>query len=366
MKRFATYILTALAACACVYPLDIDTEEYSGNTLVVDASIIIGGKSTVTLSHLMPLDGGGFTYAGDGNAEVILESDQGDKYSDSTAPYTINTAGASAACKYRLVVKCDGKTYCSDWIKPLPAPKISDVSFSADERTVQVSVSANGQEGGQGYAAIQYDEIWKFHAEYVRIFDYNVLNNSIDPIQEPDYTYYICWNKSVNVQETLVDYTSTGGIVTEFPFLTFPRTNERNQYEYDILVKIRNLSPEEFRYFRHLEEGAGNGSLFSPEPGNAESNVICESDPSEKVFGYVSVSCQDYYIATLDSRYHIYGNPGRLTSVDPEDYYKYYSMGYLPVNYSGNGIGWGTPRCYNCVSAGGTLFKPSFDLPNAE
>ena len=362
MKRLIPYILTFTLAAACVYPLDIQTEDYSGDTLVIDGSVIIGGTTNVTISHLVPLDqvsayAGGYVH----DAVVTVESDKGDVYKDDSYPYTINTAGAPADRSYRLVVEHKEKTYSSAWIKPLPAPKISDIQFSADDNNVSVSLSAASDT--PGYAAIQYDEIWKFHVDYVRIFDYSP-RSGITTIQDPDLTYYICWRKFVGVNEVLLDYSSTGGNVTEYPFISFPRTSERFQYEYNILVKIRNLYDDEYHYFKHLEDANNSSSLFSPDPGNAETNIVCESDPSEKVFGYVSVSCQDYYIATIDDRYYIAAPVSKLLHVDKLDYFKYYDLGFLPVNMNSDGtIGWGSSRCYNCVSDGGTLKKPSFDLP---
>lgn len=363
MKRLLSYMLVLAAAASCVYPLDIKTDEYSGETLVIDGSVIIGGTTKVTISHLVPLDqvtaySGGYVR----DALVTVESDNGDLYQDDSYPYTIDTEKAPADRSYRLKVEYQGKTYSGPWIKPLPAPEITDVQFTGDDNNVTVSVSAKSDT--PGYAAIQFDEIWKFHVDYVRIFEFNPLSGQISAIQDPDMTFYECWRKNVGVKEVLLDYSSTSGNVKDFPFYSFSRTNERNQYEYDILVKIRNLSEEEFRYFKHLDDANDTGSLFSPDPGNAETNIVCESDPSEKVFGYVSVSCQNYYTATVDSRFYIALPPPRLMTVDPEDYLQYYLDGIVPVNLNPDGsIGWGSSRCYNCVSDGGSLKKPAFDTP---
>lgn len=373
MKRFFSYILAIILAGSCVYPLDIKTEEYSDETLVIDGSIVIGGQSIVTISTLMPVGSGYYApqnYVTD--ATVTVECDNGDVYNIDPAAaglwrqrYVINTAGAPGDCSYRLVVVHGGKTYASSWIKPLKAPKITDVQFTADDENVVVSLDADAR-GGGGFAAVQFDEIWKFHAQYVRIFEIKPLEWTISTIQEPDLTYYECWRKRVGTQEKLIDYSYQDGIITAFPFTIFSRTNERNQYEYNILVKIRNLPEQEYRYMKQLND-ANNISLFSPEPGNTETNIVCESDASEKVFGYVSVSKQDCYIAKLDGRYYIAQAPNGLVSVeaDVEAYMYYYNAGFVPVNVMNNGsIGWGTERCYNCVTDGGTLDKPSFDVPN--
>lgn len=368
MKRALTYFLSALISVSCIYPFDIDTEQYSGNTLVIDGNIVIGGSSTVRLSRL--------TIIGEQKsperivATVTLEGEKGQSLTRDSEPYTFNTADWDPDCRYRLVVKEKEKVYASTWTKPLEAPKITSIDFDADETMVYVRMSAQASGDGQGYASAQYDEIWRFHTDYLRIFEYDPESNSVYPIQDPDgpdMTYYACWRKQTGWQNIIIDYSATNGVISSYPIAMFPRKSNRNHYEYKIMVKLRTLPEEEYRYRRQLESGQNLGSLFSPEPGSAPTNIICESDPSVKIFGYVSISRQDYYIATLDSKYLLYGNPGGLDVIEPDQYQSYYLMGYLPVNYTPTGeIGWGSPRCYNCVADGGTLEEPSFDIPKGE
>lgn len=369
MKRLPAYLLACLMLSACIYPLDIQSEDSVQETLVVDGTIIIGAESTIKLSRLIPLNPDekyiANMYASKIEASVTLESDGGFSMTRDTAPYIFDTSTANPEHLYRLTVVSNGNTYRTSWIKPVPAPKISSVDFSADDTNVYVTVSLDGSQNGFGYASAQYDAIWKFHADYVRILDYDPKNNAIVGIQEPDYTYYECWMKTIGKQQTIIDYAKTGGVAKDYPLLFFPRTSNRNHYNYSILVKVRNLTEQEYRYWKQLQDASGQAStLFSPEPANAPSNLICESDPSVKVFGYVGVSRMDYYVASIGNEYLIYGLPPTLTVVEPEEYSHMYSIGYYPVTVTTGGIGWGTKSCFNCVAAGGTLTRPTFDYPS--
>lgn len=368
MKRLPAYLLACLMLSACIYPLDIESEDNLQETLVIDGTIIIGAESTIKLSRMIPLKDDGKAASphlpSRIKASVTLENDGGLSITKDNFPYAFDTSTADPEKSYRLTVVCDGKTYRTSWIKPMPAPKITSVDFSADDTNVFVKLSLDGTQNGLGYASAQYDAIWKFHADYVRILDYVPEENAIVGIEDPDYTFYECWMKIIGRQQTIIDYAKTGGIAKDYPLLFFPRTSNRNHYNYNILVKVRNLTEQEYRYWKQLNDSDGQAStLFSPEPANAPSNLICESDPSVKVFGYVGVSRMEYYIASIGSEYLIYGQPPRLTVIEPEDYYYYYSLGYYPITVTTGGFGWGPKSCFNCVSAGGTLQRPSFDLP---
>ena len=68
----------------------------------------------------------------------------------------------------------------------------------------------------------------------------------------------------------------------------------------------------------------------------------------------------------LNSRYDLWTAPKSLIEVAPEDYLDFYNNGYNPVEQipsaeGGMVVGWGLGRCYDCVLAGGTLEKPSFE-----
>jgi hypothetical protein len=147
----------------------------------------------------------------------------------------------------------------------------------------------------------------------------------------------------------------------------FPRSDNRNHSEYDVKVKLWNLTPEQYRYRKMLEENASiGGNLFSPEPGVVKGNIYCENNPEVKVYGYVNIAKVTTYTNVLPATYSTWRVKYKLTEVASEDWPVYYGKGYMPVDLmlsdsGGEVVGWGEARCFDCIAAGGTLDKPDFD-----
>ena len=363
-KSILCLAAAALLCVSCIYPFDADIPEEDQNALVVEGDIVIGGYSTVTLNNLVSLKGKAkATTSGD----VFLEEENGATYTGTmmiSGQYRIPAEGANPDSRYRLRVECDGKTYSTDWITSTAAPEIKKLSFSVDENKVYVLLSFDAED--EGYAAITYQEIWYFHTEFQQMLTYDPASNAISQITVPDLTYYYCWKKTSYPYETFIDYSMLSGDVDSYQVLSFNRTSNKNHGDYTIKVRVRNLTEQEYRYRKNLENISSSGSsLFSPEPGDIESNIRCVSDENVPVYGYVNISKTSSATARLDGRYFKTHSPSQLLILDPIDYQYYYDRGYVPVdmttNDTGSGPGWGPLGCVNCVAAGGTLSKPEFD-----
>lgn len=371
MKKNICYILVSVLLTGCIYPYtaDIEQGEIEGD-LVIDANILLGNTSTVNLSYLRPLEVGkqNYGYMGYPQATIYLEDENGQQYiaSGNNGFYQLNIPETNAG-KYRLTVNCNGQVYRSEWIVPVAPPEVKNISFSADENNVYVKVSMQDHGSGYGYATVQFDEIWHFHTDYIRSYYYNPDGNVVGILMNPDMSKYWCWMKNRSSRQELVDYSSVGGKVDDYVFHSFSRADNRNLDEYNVRVKVWNLTREQYIYRKQLEENASiGGDLFSPEPGEVRGNVYCENNPEARVFGYVNVARVTTFKQTLPSTYSKWTTTYILTEVDEEDRFKYYNMGYLPVEdiisqKGGTVVGWGHARCFDCVAAGGTLEKPLFD-----
>ena len=367
-KKSILYIAaTALLGVSCIYPYNADIPEETKNALVVDGKIVIGGYSTVTLSQLLSLKG---RAEGIPSGDVFLEEENGATYTGvlmRPGQYSIPAQEANPDSRYRLRVESGGKTYSTDWITLIAAPDIEDLNISADRQNVNVLLSFSSRDEGYGYAAVSFQEIWYFHVEYLQMLTYDPESNSVAPITSPDLTYYYCWNKTSYSNEKIIDYSYIDKEVKGYKILSFSRMANRNHGDYTIKIRLRNLTEQEYRYKKNLDEASSMGSsLFTPEPGEIESNIRCISDEDTPVYGYVNISKVSVATAHMDGRYFKTHTPSPLMLLDPADYYDYYTIyGYVPVdmtsNDTGSGPGWGLKSCVNCVAAGGTLEKPDFD-----
>lgn len=370
MKKL--FVLTALFLLAsCTYPFSVELEDIDEPSLVVDANILIGNTSTINLSYLEPLRvGQRGASSGRPDANVYLEDEAGNTYpaANSYGKYVIPEFNPAGSGKYRLTVVSDGKIYRSEWVEPVAPPKITDISFSTDTENVYIQLSMEDDGNGSGYAASVMEEIWNFHADHLRNLGYDPDNNTVYTLMDPDEAHYWCWRKRNVETQSILDYTGMGGNVKGFVLATYSRSDSRNHREYHAKIKLWNLTKEQYEYRKLLEENASiGGNLFSPEPGEIRGNVYCESDLSEKVFGYVNISMVVTREVSMDGRFLIDKGPNsKLIEVSPENYLERYNKGYMPINYIQNSEGfevpgWGLGRCYDCIQAGGTLEKPDFD-----
>lgn len=367
IKRLLHIALAALLGVSCVYPFDAELSEETRMALVVEGNIVIGGNSTVTLSTLRGVNQR--NSSGTPSGEVFLEEENGAIYPGTmTSPgqYSIATKAIGPDSRYRLRVESGGKTYSTDWTELLSAPEIKTLKFFVDQNTVYARLSFDAGDDGYNYAAVSFQEIWYFHTDYLQMLSYNPENNSVAIIMYPNETFHYCWHKTRISNESYIDYSHLGGQVRDYVVTSFPRSSNRNHGDYSIKVIVRNLTEQEYLYRKNLENLSGTGtSLFSPEPGEVKSNIRCISDEETPVYGYVNISMTRSKTANVDGRYY---SPGKLYSLmvlDPEEYFQFYSEGYVPVDLvfteSGTEPGWGPSFCINCVDAGGTLEKPQFD-----
>lgn len=369
MRKTINYILVSLLLTGCIYPYTPELDEAVNQDLVIDATILLGNRSSVNLSYLQPLEvGQRSANVGYPSATVYLEDEAGNLYNatGNDGYYSLNVP-ESAVGKCRLTVICKEKVYRSQWVTPVEPPKIKGVSFSASDDLVYVKLSMEDEGNGFGYASVQYDEIWHFHADYVRAYSYDPESNSVSALMRPDMSRYWCWMKLCSQDQTTVDYTAMDGKVQEFVFQRFLRSNYRSQDEYNIQVKVWNLTADQYKYLKQQEDNASiGGNLFSPEPGEVRGNIFCETDPDTRVYGYVNISKVAVAAATLPGSYNKWRPAYQLWEISKEEWNKYYLKDFMPVEeiISQNGgtvVGWGHARCFDCIAAGGTLEKPVFD-----
>lgn len=370
MKKTIIYILGAFLLTGCVYPFQADIDSSVNKEVVIDANILLGNRSTVNLYYLQPLEPGQRNLnMGYPSGTVYLQDEAGNTYQGIGASgyYTLNVP-ETVNGKLKLTVIVDNKTYVSEWVESVAPPVITDARFTADEDYVYVLLSMEDEGSGSGYAAFQYDEIWKFHTEYVRRYEYDPESNSVKELMKGDDEHYWCWYKKEFLGQRLIDYTYLDGKAHDYVAVSFSRGDNRNHFEYDVRLKIWNLTPEQYRYRKLLEENASiGGNLFSPEPGEIRGNVYCESDPEVHVYGYVNVARVNTVTRILPSTYSTWRVTYKLQEVEQEEWPRFYGMGYMPIetilseNGNGSVVGWGEARCWDCIAAGGTLTKPAFD-----
>ena len=395
MRKTFTALAVLLIATACIYPYDPDLGEAPENVLVVDGDIVIGGTSTIQLSVMTSL-GSQARWLYDGfysydsympgvepqtnplmNAKVWIEDSAGDVYTDqwhgNSTTWNIPTENAPFDREYRACIEAFDAKYTSDWTKPLQGPDIKEISFTPSDYSVEVRVSLDGGPDATGYLLLSYDETWEFHAEYPISYWVDPDTWTISELMNPDLSRYWCWMSVSTPMTAPIDFTSMeeNGIA-DYPLFSFPRSSNRNHKRYSVNVKARTITKETYRFLKYLvNDSQEGGDLFKPDPGNMSGNLRCETDPTRMALGYVTTSQMTTKRVFLEGIYYKRAGSGYgdVFFISEEHYPEYYKSGYLPVlqnphtNYvelEEGPYGWGPPRCYDCIAAGGTQQKPDF------
>jgi len=365
MKRVTVYLALFLVT-GCTYPFKADLPEQDSPSIVVDANIKLGSYSDIVLSYVQPLNSLSSVAGTYPSGAAYIESETGEKYSaaGSKGVFSIDTRLAPAGSRYRVVVNTDGETIVSDWCTPLPPPRVSDVNIWADDLSVFVSADIDASESSSGYVALTYYELWAFHSDFIREYDYDPINKAVTMLMEPDLSHYWCWRTNSPKEEVFLDLQLSGGAVRDYQITSFGRTNNRNHRDYTVYVLARNISESEYRFRSFLKENVSQGgNLFTPDPGEIAGNLACETNPEKKVYGYVNAYIYSSGKKSIDGRYCYSATPGGLIVLEEGRYNSYYWQGYLPISHNAEGeLGWGLAPCYDCVAAGGTLEKPEVSL----
>ena len=364
MKHAPAY-LAIMVLTGCIYPFEATLPEQDRPSIVVDANIKLGAFSEVSLGYIQPLNNipVGSTFPA---GTAYIESESGEKYTatGNKGAFSIDTRTASASKKYRVVVNADGETIVSDWCTPLPPPVISNVKIWADDLAVFVSADIDASEGSTGYVAVTYSELWRFHADYIRQYDYDPIDKVVSSLMEYDLSHYWCWKTNRPKEEGFLDLNLSEGKIADFVVTRFNRANSRNHDNYTITVLARNISESEYRFRSLMRDNAlHGGNLFTPDPGEIAGNLICETNPDKKVYGYVNAYVYSSAKQHVGNEFYIPSSPSGLIVLEPEVYNTYFWQGYLPVDMTLEGkLGWGKANCYDCVAAGGVLEKPEVTL----
>ena len=417
MKKPVNLLLLALAtlmlAAGCTYPFQADIEQMD-DVLVVEGNIVIGDRTVIALSKMVPLG----TYEKDGTSypdpttyqkasiskfSAWIEGEDGVRV-DATGndPLYFDTRELRPDQRYRLCL-ADGSgsdTYESDWVEVLGAPVIDNISYNNRGYALQVTASMHSDESP--YFSISYDERWEYHAwtwtdwVYSRETesdegeggeDTQPAQQGIRPfvaVQTPTISYsnerrfYRCWDHSDYARsQTMSAEAYEGNQLVDYPIVSFNRYDPRISVLYNLQLRACLISPESYQYWQNMDKiSKPNGDLFTPIPSSMRGNLHKVGDPAAQVLGFISASTATYTSYFIDNdETGFYAAPYEQqkkvqelrtqTGMNPDDWTRAYRTGYWPFlpnsDIYGNIIGytWIAQECVDCRMQGGSINRPS-------
>jgi len=314
------FIILNCISCVTEY-IPPDIEEIT-DILVVEG-IISDDESVITLSRSVNLMKEGYwdpIYID--HANVYVECDDGTLfYADNplalwgrNGRYTIKTGKLDLERKYRLKIEIEeidnsknctvdpwsGGMNCptriyeyrSDFSYPIKTPEIDSVfgMKTGKGRPVMIHVATHSPDNQAMYYRWSYKEDWEINPEY----------------PAPGYPSK-CWSSANSMGILLGSAERTVfGQLTDKIF-EFPPSNKRWSVLYRITVKQNAISKRAHDYFANIKKNAENiGSIFAPTPSELRGNIVCFTDPSRPVIGYIDISSttqKTKYISRSDNLY---------------------------------------------------------------
>jgi hypothetical protein len=343
--------------------------------LVVEGFINTGaGPTIITLTRASRLDS--IQIIPETGAEIDVQSDQGASFpltEQGTGNYSVNQLPLDPAQKYRIHIKTsNGKQYLSELSDVKITPPIDSVGWSASADAVTIYVSTHDNQDKSIYYQWNFVETWKYNAAYLSRYTYD--SGNILPRPDPD-SLYNCWITNQSTELNLASSENlSADVIYQFPLtkISYSTTN-RLVNRYSILVKQNSISKEWYEWKEKLKKNTEElGSIFDAQPSQTGGNIVCTTDPTETVVGFVGCTSETDKRIFIDRSQippvDIYTGYElcSLDSVKRDSWGTYFGTGFgLPVDvvYSNGGISfvYGSSRgCVDCRIKGGTTVRPDF------
>ncbi len=283
--------ISGMTGCKEKYSIPPGLEDK--NYLVVEGFIDVGNDSTrIELSRTSPLDGG-WGRMKEAGAQTWIESEGGE-----TLPLMENEPGVYKGgpfvldenSRYRLRIQTsNGKSYTSSFEEVKKTPDIDSITWGREENGVRIQVNTHDPENNSRFYSWQFEETWEFFSAYYSGYEY--VNGQMIPRMNADELFR-CWQHNVS-RNILIGSSARlkEDIIHRAP-LTFIENNSwKLSSLYSIRVKQSCLSKNAYEYFEKMKKSTESmGTIFDPMPTTDRGNIVCDTDPSEMVIGYVYAS----------------------------------------------------------------------------
>jgi hypothetical protein len=374
MRKGAIYttIIYLFIAVACVKPYEPKVIKAANNFLVVDGIINCApnGETKITLTRTRKLSDT-VTSIPELQAQIAIEGQGGDQYGlqekDSgvyhSSPLTLN-----AASRYRLLITtAGGSSYASDFVPVKITPPIDSLNWKQDGDNVTIYLTTHDPQNSTRYYRWEYDETWKYYAEYESVFAFR--NSEIVYRKIPDEMVYQCWRTTTStdiLQQSTAQLSQDA--IQQTPVAVVPVASSRFQERYSINVKQFALTKEAYEYWQILKRNTQQlGSLFDAQPSQLIGNLHNVANKEEPVIGFITAAAvqeKRMFIKQTEvtgSHKSEFDCSVLVFSKDEAARYLSENAGQAPAyGVTGGGIAISSEFCVDCRLVGGTTIKPLF------
>lgn len=290
-------------------------------------------------------------------------------------------------CFTLTVITENNEIYVSEKEVLYPCPDIDSVYFEIDnyrftddsntpERGVAFYVDLQCKLNQSRFYLWRVEETFEYHASWPK----EVMWVGVwDTLPEPDYSRFYCYNTSyIHEIFTLSTEQLDENMYIKFPLHFVNNQTQRLYFFYSFLLKQYSISQNAYLYWQKIEKNNENsGGLYDYQPVNPKSNICCVSNPKKEALGFFGVSGVRSKRIILNTEalkgkllfdYNVFceqivpDEPIVLEILrSPPEAWPIY-VPPPPIGYKG--LYYSQQHCFDCLTKGGVLEKPSFYSKN--
>ncbi|MDP9230433.1 MAG: DUF4249 domain-containing protein [Bacteroidota bacterium] len=370
-RQITWFLFSLLLAAGCKEPFVPEINPEQTNFLVVEGFINAEGSTIIRLSRTTQLKDTTKIKA-ELNAVVTVIGEDNSVYDikeNGQGVYSSDTFNLNKNQKYRLrIYTTGGKEYLSDFVPVKQTPAIDSLGWMSENNGVRIYINTHDQQNNTRYYKWEYEETWEIHSAYQSNYKYE---NGIVLHRDPNETskLFYCW-RSKNSTNILLGSSAqlNDDVISMAPILFIPQASEKISVRYSILVKQYALDRQAYDFFQLMKKNTESiGSIFDSQPSVITGNIVCVSNPAEKVIGYINASIVEQkriFIsrAELPAWDYHFQCESVFVENNPDSFAKYFVRHlYIPYEIKGfiQGYYASSSVCIECTQRGSNV-KPAF------
>lgn len=377
MKYPCIVLLMALLT-GCVSEFSAKLPDTDSGILVFEGNIAGNSELNFYLSKTIPL---GSELPEDYNgvqANIVVVGDNGYRSEPAqylgTGHHRLQMGVLEKDVAYGIEIQYNEQTYRSVLEKPWVTPEIDSISWVQPEEygKVSIRVSTHDESVESRYFLWNYVEDWEIASHYRATYIYDPVMKEL--YEDESAPYHYCWYNK-NGTEILIGSgeSSDYSRIVNQQLLEYESSNQKLSLLYRIKLRQMAISKAAHTYYENKRKYNNEmGGLFTPQPTELESNIVCTTNSSLKVIGYVNVAYNTtekvMYIANGELSIPFRQPPCELSKLSdllkeqggpPLSADEAYRAGFRPVMFDPiSGDLWSSGECADCRYYGGTKNKP--------
>jgi hypothetical protein len=296
MRRYFFKISALLIlAIGCKVAYQPPVTSAPSNYLVIEGTINSNNNSTDStffkLSRTVAISS--ITSNPELHAQITIEDGQNYSFALKDlgkGTYGAGPLGIDITKKYRARIKTsDGKFYLSDLEPVIYTPPIDSIGFTATTSGIQLYINTHNPANNTRYYRWDFSETWKISTAFISTL---VSNGSLIVDRTPAQDVHTCWASDASTGVALGSSAKlVQDVISQAPLTFIGGNSEKIGVRYSILLKQYGLTADAFSFWDQLRKNTESlGTIFDAQPSQISGNIHCTTNPTEQVFGYISIT----------------------------------------------------------------------------